>query len=170
MTACRSSFTVSTEQLNEARKMFLTFRPNVDLITSTRRFVNELLDSMLTDPDASSRVALTIHELLENTLKYSMDGEVQLGVAVEHDNGQRTVEVRSSNRASPEQMEELRLRIDALRDVADPMGLYVSMMVESARRNGSGLGLVRIRVEGEMELTYVIDGDQVTIKCSTSVE
>jgi two-component sensor histidine kinase len=156
--------------MNEPGKMFLTFRPNVDLITSTRRFVNELLDSMLTDPDASSRVALTIHELLENTLKYSMDGEAQLGVALEQDNGQRKVEVRSSNRATPEQMAELQRRIDALKDVADPMGLYVSMMVESTRRNGSGLGLVRIRVEGEMQLTYVIEGDQVTIKCSTPVE
>jgi hypothetical protein len=161
---------VPTESLNEPGKMFLTFRPNVELITSTRRFVNELLDSMLTDPDASSRVALTIHELLENTLKYSMDGEAQLGVALEHDNGQRKVEVRSSNRATPEQLAELQRRIDALKDVADPMALYVSMMVESTRRDGSGLGLVRIRVEGEMQLTYVIEGDQVTIKCSTPVE
>jgi len=161
---------VPSEALNEAGKMFLIFRPSVDLISSTRRFVNELLDSMLTDPDASSRVALTIHELLENTLKYSTDGHVQLGVAVEGDSGQRRVEVRSSNRATPEQMAELRRRIDALKNVADPMGLYVSMMVESTRRNGSGLGLVRIRVEGEMQLTYVIEGDQVTIKCSTAVD
>ncbi|MGC4091053.1 MAG: hypothetical protein QM756_24895 [Polyangiaceae bacterium] len=128
--------------------MQLNFRPNVDLISSTRRFVNELLDSMLADPDASSRVALTIHELLENTLKYSTDGEARLDVSLQQNEGSYVVEVRASNRATPEQLQELKQRIDELREVSDPMGLYVSMMVDSARRDGSGLGLVRIRVEG----------------------
>ncbi len=150
--------------------MLLTFRPNVELISSTRRYVNELLDSVLTNPDAASRVALTIHELLENTLKYSMDGEARLDVTVQRADGSARVEVRASNRATPSQLAELQQRIDALREVADPMGLYVSMMVDSARRDGSGLGLVRIRVEGEMDLAYAIDGDQITITCSTPVE
>ncbi len=154
------------------KKMLLNFKPNIDLISSTRRFVNELLDTMLANPDVSSRVALTIHELLENTLKYSMDGEARLDVSVDKKDNRRIVEIRASNRATPEQLQELRQRIDALRDLADPMGTYVTMMVESARQDtdGSGLGLVRIRVEGEMELAYTIDGDQITIQCSTPVE
>jgi hypothetical protein len=150
--------------------MALTFKPSVELISSTRRYVHELLNSMLSDPDASSRIALTIHELLENTLKYSTDGEARLDVAVDEDDGQRVVEIRSSNRASPAQLVELQSRIDALQDLADPMALYVSMMLESSRRNGSGLGLVRIRVEGEMQLECAIEGDEVTIKCSSPVE
>lgn len=153
-----------------SKNMHLNFRPNVDLISSTRRFVNELMDSMISNPDASSRVALTIHELLENTLKYSTDGEARLDVSVQRLEGRAVVEVSASNRATPEQLHELQQRIDELREVADPMGLYVSMMVDSARRDGSGLGLVRIRVEGEMEVTYAIDGDRITIKCSTPVE
>jgi hypothetical protein len=158
--------------MSASRNMHLNFRPNVDLISSTRRFVNELMDSMLADPDASSRVALTIHELLENTLKYSTDGEARLDVSVQRSEGAAVVEVRASNRCTPQQLQELQQRIDALREVADPMGLYVSMMVDSARQDGdgSGLGLVRIRVEGEMELAYAIEGDRITIKCSTPVE
>jgi hypothetical protein len=115
-------------------------------------------------------VALTIHELLENTLKYSTDGEARLDVSVQRVDGRSVVEVSASNRATPEQLLELQQRIDELREVADPMGLYVSMMVDSARRDGSGLGLIRIRVEGEMELAYAIEGDRITIKCSTPVE
>lgn len=153
-----------------SKNMHLNFRPNIDLISSTRRFVNELMDSMISNPDASSRVALTIHELLENTLKYSTDGEARLDVSVQRQDGRAVVEVSASNRATPEQLQELQQRIDELREVADPMGLYVSMMVDSARRDGSGLGLVRIRVEGEMDVTYAIDGDRITIKCSTPVE
>jgi len=153
------------------KKMLLNFKPSIDLISSTRRFVNELLDSMLANPDVSSRVALTIHELLENTLKYSMDGEARLDLSVDKKDGRRVVEIKASNRANPDQLAELQGRIDSLRDLADPMSHYVTMMVESARDpDGSGLGLVRIRVEGEMELNYTIEGDQITIQCSTPVE
>lgn len=157
--------------MSASQKLQLNFKPSIDLISSTRRFVNELMNSMLANPDASSRVALTIHELLENTLKYSTDGEAHLDLCVQRHEGSALVEVSASNRATPEQLLELRQRIDELREVADPMGLYVSMMIESARRDGgSGLGLVRIRVEGEMDVTYAIEGDRITIKCSTPVE
>lgn len=156
----------------QPKKMLLNFRPSIDLISSTRRFVNELLDSMLANPDVSSRVALTIHELLENTLKYSLDGEARLDLSVDKRDGRQVISIRASNRATPDQLLELRGRIDALRDLTDPMSTYVTMMVESARgdTDGSGLGLVRIRVEGEMELNYTVEGDQITIQCSTPVE
>ncbi len=164
------SVDTATNDTETPGKVALTFRPSVGLITSTRRFVNELLDSMLTDPDAASRVALTIHELLENTLKYSSDGEARLDVDVDLGGGHRVVHVRSTNRTTPDRLDELKRRIDDLRELSDPMALYVSMLAESAQRAGSGLGLARIRVEGEMELAYDIEGDSVTIKCSTPVQ
>ena len=151
--------------------MYVAFRPNIELITSTRRFVAELFDSVLTDPDAVSRVALTIHELLENTLKYSIDGMVCLEVTVTDLDNRKIVKVCASNRARPDQLAELRRRIDALRETHDPMGFYVSMMIDSAgREDGSGLGLARIRVEGEMDLAYSINGDVITITAATPVE
>lgn len=151
--------------------MYVAFRPNVELITSTRRFVSELFDSVLIDPDAVSRVALTIHELLENTLKYSTDGLVCLEVTVSDVGDKKVVKICASNRANPAQLGELKQRIDALRDAHDPMGFYVSMMIDSVgREDGSGLGLARIRVEGEMDLAYSIDGDIITITAATPVE
>lgn len=151
--------------------MYVAFRPNVELITSTRRFVAELFDSVLTDPDMVSRVALTIHELLENTLKYSMDGMVCLRVTVSEVEGKRVVTICASNRARPEQVTELQRRIDALQDAQDPMDFYVSMMLDSAGRDdGSGLGLARIRVEGEMDLAYAVEGDVITITAATPVQ
>jgi hypothetical protein len=151
--------------------MYVAFCPNIELITSTRRFVAELFDSMITDPDAVSRVALTIHELLENTLKYSTDGMVCLQVTVSDIGGSKVVKICASNRANPTQLGELKRRIDALRDTQDPMAFYVSMMIDSAgREDGSGLGLARIRVEGEMDLAYTIDGDVITITAATPVE
>src|SRR5688572_32770297 len=58
----------------------LSFRPTTTLISSTRRFAGDVLGSVLRDPDSTSRIALAIHELLENTLKYSTDGQALLNV------------------------------------------------------------------------------------------
>lgn len=151
--------------------MYITFSPNVDLISSTRRFATELLDSILSDPDATSRVALTIHELLENTLKYSTDGVASLDVGLDGEPGHTVVRICASNRASPEKLLELQQRIDDLKDTADPMGMYVSMLIQAAsREHGSGLGLARIRVEAEMDLTYAVDGDKITITAASAVK
>jgi hypothetical protein len=151
--------------------MLLSFRPDIPLISNVRRLAGDLMDSVILDPDASSRVALTVHELLENTLKYSTDGlaEVTLRVTQGQD-GKRKVEVRASNRATPEQSAELARRIDVLLGASNPMEVYLALMRESALRDGSGLGLARIRVEGEMQLSLTLDGDQVTISATTQVE
>ena len=78
--------------------------------------------------------------------------------------------MRASNRATPEQAAELTRRIDALLGASNPTEFYVGLMRESALRDGSGLGLARIRVEGEMQLSLTLDGDQVTISATTQVE
>jgi hypothetical protein len=149
----------------------LTFRPTTTLITSTRRFAGDILGSVLRDPDSTSRIALVIHELLENTLKYSTDGNAQLEVSVGCDEGgRRHVEVIAKNRATPEQAKDLGRRIHALAEAKDPMELYVGLMRESAQRSGSGLGLARIRVEGEMDLSCALEGDAVIVSARTAAE
>jgi hypothetical protein len=154
-----------------ARTMYITFRPNIELISSTRRFAAELFETILSDPDATSRVALTIHELLENTLKYSTDGVASLDVGVDETGEHKIVRISASNRATPEKLDELRRRIDELKELADPMEVYVSMLIQAAsREHGSGLGLARIRVEAEMNLTYDIEGDRITIVAVAPVQ
>ena len=149
----------------------LTFRPTTRLISSTRRFAGDILGSVLRDPDSTSRIALTIHELLENTLKYSTDGQALLAVTVGNEvNGRRHVEVTARNRATPEQARDLGRRIHALAVADDPMELYVGLMREGAQRAGSGLGLARIRVEGEMQLSCALEGDAVIVSASTAAE
>ena len=149
----------------------LSFRPTTMLISSTRRFAGDVLGSVLRDPDSASRIALTIHELLENTLKYSLDGQALLEVSVGNEQGgRRRVEVTARNRATPEQANDLGRRIHALSQANDPMALYVGMMRESAQRSGSGLGLARIRVEGEMDLSCALEGDAVIVSAWTAAE
>jgi hypothetical protein len=149
----------------------LTFRPNVPLISSTRRYVTDFLHAALKDEEATSRVALAVHELLENTLRYSSDGEAKLDVSLDKDNesGHPRVEVRASNRTSAAQIRDVASRIDALSTAADPMDLYVKMMIEGAHREGSGLGLARIVAESGMDLAYEVEGDRLTICASVAV-
>lgn len=149
----------------------VSFRPTVTLISSTRRFSADLLASVIGDPDCTSRVALTIHELLENTLKYSTDGQALLEVSVANVEGHgRRVQVVARNRATPEQAEDLGRRIHALAEAANPMEVYVGLMRESAQRSGSGLGLARIRAEAEMDLSCALEGDAVIVSASTAAE
>jgi hypothetical protein len=149
----------------------LSFRPTTMLISSTRRFAGDLLGTVFRDPDSTSRIALVIHELLENTLKYSTDGQAMLHVTVgDEEGGRRHVEVTARNRATPEQAMDLGRRISALAEAPDPMALYVGLMRESAQRSGSGLGLARIRVEGEMQLSCALEGDAVIVSARTAAE
>jgi two-component sensor histidine kinase len=149
----------------------LSFRPTATLITSARRFAGDLLGAVLRDPDSTSRITLTIHELLENTLKYSTDGQALLHVSVEDgDDGRRRVEVVSRNRATPEQASDLGRRIHALSVADDLMEHYAGLMRDGAQRSGSGLGLARIRVEGEMQLSCALEGDSVIVSARTEAQ
>jgi anti-sigma regulatory factor (Ser/Thr protein kinase) len=62
----------------------LNFRPNVALVSVVRRFVTEFYQRFLSDADGTSRVALATHELLENAVRYSKDGETTIRIEVEH--------------------------------------------------------------------------------------
>jgi hypothetical protein len=109
--------------------------------------------------------------LLENTIKYSSDGRAALDLIIAKEtNGRKLVKIEYTNRATMERLSEVCRRIDDLKNLSDPMQTYITMMEETAARDdGSGLGLIRIRVEGRMELTYSVRDDMITITASTSV-
>jgi hypothetical protein len=148
----------------------LDFMPEVRLIWRTSRYVRDFYGRVLADPDASARVMLAAHELLENSAKYSADGRGQLTIELVERGGQGFVQIRASNRASAESVAELR-RFFAENDrCADPVALYDELIARTARRaEGSGLGLARIRAEGEMALAFSIQGDEVTIVAEAPV-
>jgi hypothetical protein len=142
----------------------LTFRPSVELISVVRRFVMEFYQKVLQDHDASGRLALATHELLENAAKYSTDGEAMLCVTVDRAAG--TVLVRTTNRATPGQREALRTCFEEIAAAPDAGVLYAQMLRRSAvKTTGSGgLGLARIWAESDMALNLAVDGDTVEIQ------
>jgi hypothetical protein len=146
------------------------FSPTFDLITTAREFVMQFYDAILDDPDATSRVALTAQELLENATKYSADGTTILEIDVTKEESGHVLSVRTSNGADPKHLSELQRRFDAMDRSKDAFGYYTDLMRRTAKdEEVSGLGLARVWAEAEMDVRCSIVGREATITARTKV-
>jgi hypothetical protein len=165
----------------DALKLELRLDTHPLLVSPARRFVEEALEKAVTDADFVSRVAMTAHELLENAAKYAHDGKADLSLTMPSRNGNgasgggsgggnRQLVLRLSNIASPLHLDRLRHMFAQLDSCGDPLIFYLDLMRRNAHETGnSGLGLARIRAEGEMALTLAVDGERATIVAHVSV-
>lgn len=151
--------------------MELTFRPTVDLISSTRRFVCAFYEPVLGDPDLLSRIGLATHELLENVLKYATDGHTVARIKLDGDDGERKLTIETTSTVTAERRAGLEAIFAEMASSADPFEFYQRTMRRSLhRRQGSGLGLARVWAEAEMVLTLGFLGDTVTIVATANVK
>jgi hypothetical protein len=148
----------------------LNFKPNVQLVSVVRRFVTEFYQRFLNDPDGTSRVALATHELLENAVKYSRDGETTIRIEVSNDAPKR-VTIQLRNRAELAHIAAIREIVDGVTKADDATAFYHQLIASKARNKsaGSGLGLARICAEAEMTINYDVQGDTVLIEASTAM-
>ncbi len=145
----------------------VSFRPNFRLVSTVRKFTEEFYQRMLDDHDASERVALATHELLENAIAYASDDETGVRVELSDD----VLVVKTWNRTSPERLAILRGMIDEMNRAEDPNAYYQALMNKTAyRQDGSGLGLARVRVEADMAISYEVTTDMVCVAARTSVK
>lgn len=150
----------------------LTFQPDLDLVTSVRDFVETISQRILADQELSGRLAIATHELLENAVKYSLDGETHLRVEVApaHARGAPAISVSTRNRADGRHVTTLRGYLDELRASSDPEAYYHQRMRRAVRDNSaSQLGLARVYAEAAMQLSCTVDGDTVTINAEAAV-
>ncbi len=132
----------------------LSFQRRPELVSIVRRFVSDFYDRTLADPDASSRVALATHELLENAVKYARDGMATVRIEVNVTGTSAHIRIRTRNRAADADAAYIRRTISEMRCSPDPNLYYLDVIRRNARRtDGSGLGLARIAAEAEMEVS-----------------
>jgi hypothetical protein len=140
----------------------LSVRP-ADAIASRVRELLTVVYGDFLDPDETQSIAMAAHELLENVVKYGGDGESSFEVAViDHGDG-ASVRLQTTNLAAPEHIDDLRCLVDRIRDTLDPVGLYDELIASSVHREGSGLGLARIRAEGGMDLACSVELGRIAV-------
>jgi anti-sigma regulatory factor (Ser/Thr protein kinase) len=146
----------------------LTLVPNVELISSIRLFVTRFYQPSLS-ADAVSRVALATHELLENAMRYGNlpPTEVRLRIEIMADS---TVVLQTWNQTDESHRQTVEGLFDEMNSAPDPLLHYCLLMKRNAKRAGSGLGLARIRAEGEMDLSYELVNSEIRIEARTPVE
>jgi hypothetical protein len=123
----------------------------------------------LLEPDELGTVAMAAHELLENLLKYAANGTSSFHVEICEAGGKALVRLRTSNDASPECAETLERLVADISAARDPMAMYDELVASSPMRPGSGLGLIRIHAEGQMQIAMSRNGRHVTLVAERSI-
>jgi hypothetical protein len=154
--------------LREDAYVELSFSPNVKLVPTVRRFVEEFYQQMLGDQDGTSRLAMATHELLENAVRYSIDGNTRVRVGLRREGAGGFITIETFNLTSPENAVAVRAIVDEVANAPDAMIVYQTLMRRTAKRtDGSGLGIGRIRAEAEMTISCDVVGQLVCLKAET---
>ncbi len=147
----------------------LTFRPTIPIISVVRNSVMRLYERVLENTDASARIALATHELLENTLRHSADGNAVLQIRVEGAGAPRRVVIETRNRATPANIAELSAQAAEM-SALDAQAYLMELMLRcSDSDEDGGLGLARVRAEAEMDIAIKTEGDCVSIVATTEL-
>jgi hypothetical protein len=148
----------------------LSFSPNVSLISTVRRFVGEFYSKVLGDAELTSRLEVATHELLENAVRYSADGQSSIRIGVGRRADTIDVAIETRNRTRDKNRGELMALLDEMRASGDRLAFYQLLMGRSAdRTDGSGLGLGRIHAESEMDLSCTVTDDVVCLRAEARV-
>ena len=143
----------------------LQIQPQPRMVSIVRRFVEESFEKLVGDPEAVFRVSLAVHELLENAAKYAVGDKT--GIAVHFESNGRAASIKLTNQSTPEHIARLRASIQEIQSSREPLALFQSLMRRTdGVQKESGLGLARIRAEGELDLSLEIDSLMVTITAS----
>jgi hypothetical protein len=142
----------------------LNFSPNVRLVSTVRRFVSEFYVQVLGDAELTSRLAVATHELLDNAVRYSSDGQSSLRIGIRRVvNAPFDIAIATRNRSTKANLAALKGAVDEMNAARDRLLHYQVLMRRSAKRTeGSGLGLGRIYAEADMQISCRIDEDNET--------
>jgi hypothetical protein len=129
----------------------ITFGPKWDYIPLTKNFIENFLLVNVVDRKSISKIAMSASELLENAVKFSNSDGIRM--MIRKMGKKKLIELKVYNYIQQKDVDALLARIDDM-NKSDPLQYYITKMKESvARKDGkSGLGLARIRYEGEADI------------------
>lgn len=150
--------------------MKLAFRGRARFVLSARNLIADVCAEYLEPSENTSHVIMAANELLENIVKYSSEclGSVEFDLSVK--DGQPTVRMLTQNVASDPHLVEAESLLNRIIATPDPVHYYDEMIAASGERIGSGLGLIRIRAEAGLNLTFHIQADVLNIEATGLVQ
>ena len=158
----------SGDEAVTSTRLQMDFRGHTGAATNTRNYIVGLHSRILHDQDIVDRIAITVHELIENLIKYASTPCSTLEIALHVAKDSAHVHIRTRNFSTHECLSKLTEVFELVTRDADPIDLYDEAIARSlaAGDDWSGLGLARIRAEAGMLLTHEIVGNEVTIDAS----
>ena len=146
--------------------VYLTLRmkPPWVFIDEIRRFVESFCACAYTGHNREAQLAMAVHELMQNAVPNSHDDEVELTLEVEPESDHVAVSV--TNRCTDAEYQALIDKISAMNDEPDALKHYLKAMQETPTVHRGGLGLARVRFEGQLELSVSRAGGRLTVHAS----
>jgi hypothetical protein len=144
--------------------VFISFQPSPRFVDGIVRWLADFCHLTLEDLEVVARMQMAVNELVENVVKYGTSPNVGIEVELERGDEGSVLRLRTRNTATPERLEVAVRLLAEIRDARDPIALYDRLVLHSASREGvSGLGLARIRAEGELDIDYAVNGDELCV-------
>jgi hypothetical protein len=142
------------------RLVELRFKPLWLYVDEVREFCGFFARATFEDAELGERVRLVVHELVENAIRYGDERELEL--RLERTEG--AVVIRVANTTSDERASKLAARFSELM-ASSAADAYANALQSSVTRPAieSGLGLPRIRAEGQVDLELEMQPGRVCI-------
>jgi hypothetical protein len=150
--------------------MNLGFKNRGRLLSSVRNLVVDVCSEYIESHDTISQLVTAVQELLENLVKYSDADDATLDFELLLLDGQPTVRIGTQNHASAADLSEAQHTLERIITAADPLELFQSLLATSGERKGSGLGLVRLRAEAGLALSYAVQQGRLSIEAKRTVQ
>lgn len=150
--------------------MTLGFRNRDYLLRTVRNLVVDVCSEYLDSFDTTQQLVVAVQELLENLVKYSESGSAELDFELGVVDGQPTAKIGTMNRASAAHLSEAKRMLERTIAAPDPLELFQALLATSGERKGSGLGLVRLRAEAGLALSFAVEHDRLRIEARRRVQ
>jgi two-component sensor histidine kinase len=151
----------------ESMRLRVALVPDTSGISLAHHAVDDLSRRILKDQDLGWRVAMVAHELLDNARRHGAGGTAELSVEIDVTEDGHVANMRVRSRSTPAQIELLRTTLAEVQGAADAWSYYLRVAQKTAgQKDGSGLGLARIRAEGEMALSATFEADDYVSVCA----
>ena len=152
--------TALAEGLPTNRLVELRFKPLWLYVDEVREFCGFFARATFEDPAIGDRVGLVVHELIENAIRYGDEKELELRM----ERSEGVVVIRVANTTSDERAKKLSAAFSEMMS-ASATDAYARALQTAAGRPSieSGLGLPRVRCEGQVDLELEIAPGRVCI-------